>query len=308
MFRHQRQPVYASLDALVLFSVVLVVSASRAGTADYIYHIVNYPASQYDSNFGGTDTISGTIYTDGTFGDVSESHILAQSLTYTAANGVIYTFPPQAVSLAAAVNVTLTSTQVLCNVAMGDEMVLGALWNANPQFGAETASVTGNYNCANGPNSESWNMIVSLMNNNNEKTYPCFGCAPATVGSGFNIPYITQGSPGIASNEPWIIANGGAPLHPGDANGDGRVDINDLTIVLSNFGPHNEWTCWATGDFTGDGQVDVNDLTIVLANFDYGVGAAGIAAVPEPSCVVLLGIGAIGLPAFAWQRKRFGAR
>ena len=26
------------------------------------------------------------------------------------------------------------------------------------------------------------------------------------------------------------------PLHPGDANGDGIVDINDLTIVLTNYG------------------------------------------------------------------------
>ena len=45
------------------------------------------------------------------------------------------------------------------------------------------------------------------------------------------------------------------PAMPGDANVDGRVDINDLTIVLSNFGSAN--MNWFSGDFNGDGKVDV---------------------------------------------------
>ena len=49
----------------------------------------------------------------------------------------------------------------------------------------------------------------------------------------------------------------------GDANGDGRVDINDLSIVLASFGK-TAGMSWSTGDFTGDGKVDVNDLTIGL--------------------------------------------
>ena len=40
--------------------------------------------------------------------------------------------------------------------------------------------------------------------------------------------------------------------HLGDANGDGRVDINDLTIVLSHFFSHGGMT-WSQGDFNGDG-------------------------------------------------------
>ena len=52
---------------------------------------------------------------------------------------------------------------------------------------------------------------------------------------------------------------------PGDANGDGKVDINDLTIVLTNFGQSG--MTWSQGDFNTDGKVDINDLTIVLTNF-----------------------------------------
>ena len=51
----------------------------------------------------------------------------------------------------------------------------------------------------------------------------------------------------------------------GDANLDGKVDINDLTIVLANYGQTGK--TWTTGDFNGDGTVDINDLTIVLTNY-----------------------------------------
>ena len=70
------------------------------------------------------------------------------------------------------------------------------------------------------------------------------------------------------------------PLEPGDANGDGRVDINDLTIVLANFGQTG--MAWSQGDFTGDGTVDMNNLTIVLANYGYGVTAPSPPPSPSP--------------------------
>jgi uncharacterized protein (DUF2141 family) len=89
---------------------------------------------------------------------------------------------------------------------------------------------------------------------------------------------------------------------PGDANGDGRVDINDLTVVLTNYGKTG--MVWNQGDLNGDGKVDINDLTIVLTNYGTTYGAAhGIKAVPEPSCVVLVGIGAIALLGYAWRRR-----
>ena len=74
-------------------------------------------------------------------------------------------------------------------------------------------------------------------------------------------------------------------LLSGDANGDGRVDVNDLTIVLSHFGQTG--MTWAQGEFTGDGTVDVNDLTIVLAHYGQSLGSSAgpVAAVPEPGAL-----------------------
>ena len=96
------------------------------------------------------------------------------------------------------------------------------------------------------------------------------------------------------------------PAISGDANLDGRVDINDLTIVLAHYGQTG--TTWGQGEFTGDGTVDINDLTIVLANYgntdSVGASAPGIAAAPEPASLVLLGIGAISLLTYAWRWKQ----
>ncbi len=90
---------------------------------------------------------------------------------------------------------------------------------------------------------------------------------------------------------------------PGDANHDGRVDINDLTIVLADFGMTN--ADLAQGDFIGDGKVDINDLTIVLAHYNQTVAssAAGTAAVPEPSTMAIAAAALFGLLACC-RRKR----
>jgi hypothetical protein len=95
-----------------------------------------------------------------------------------------------------------------------------------------------------------------------------------------------------------------ATTWPGDVDSDGKVDINDLTIVLAHYG-QTTGMWWGTGDLNGDGRVDINDLTIVLAYYGetLGASAGGAAAVPEPASLLLAAAGAAGLLACAWPKR-----
>ena len=78
------------------------------------------------------------------------------------------------------------------------------------------------------------------------------------------------------------------PLEPGDANGDGKVDINDLTIVLANFSQtRHDLDRRASSPATRHrGHQRPDDRA---GNYGYGVtAAAGVKAVPEPASLVLL--------------------
>ena len=79
----------------------------------------------------------------------------------------------------------------------------------------------------------------------------------------------------------------------GDADGNRTVDITDFQQFLVGFtGPTSDWT---TGDFNLDNVVDITDFSInFLPSFaatgggTYGPGQS----IPEPSTVLLLGLGA----------------
>jgi probable HAF family extracellular repeat protein len=114
------------------------------------------------------------------------------------------------------------------------------------------------------------------------------------VGFGVNSAGATDG---------FLLEPGAAVVHnPGDVNGDGRVDINDLTIVLTNYGKTG--MAWSQGDIDGDptGHVDVNDLTIVLTDYNKTYNSP-LTAVPEPASLLMLAI-AILLPAAGWGIAR----
>ena len=94
------------------------------------------------------------------------------------------------------------------------------------------------------------------------------------------------------------------PNIAGDANGDGKVDGSDVTILAGNWqagvgAPDPLTITWGMGDFNGDGQVDGSDVTILAGNWQYGVTAAA-ASVPEPSTLVLL----LGSIVFLMLRRR----
>jgi hypothetical protein len=60
----------------------------------------------------------------------------------------------------------------------------------------------------------------------------------------------------------WITE----PACPGDVNGDGSVTLDDLAVLLANFGTLSG-AAPEDGDTNGDGDVDLDDLAFVLANF-----------------------------------------
>ena len=103
---------------------------------------------------------------------------------------------------------------------------------------------------------------------------------------------------------------------PGDTNLDWSIDVLDLTNILGS-GKFDTGLAagWYDGDFNYDGLVDSLDVADFLATnlFDagsYHAAGGSIAAVPEPTVAVLVGVAA-GLTAvavgFAGGRQGFGS-
>src|SRR5439155_2249396 len=93
----------------------------------------------------------------------------------------------------------------------------------------------------------------------------------------------------------------------GDANLDGKINVDDYTRIDSNIGLGTAG--WYNGDFNYDGKVNVDDYTIIDSNIGIqgapfptasGIGggasaALGVTAVPEPATPSSLGIAAASL-------------
>ncbi len=89
----------------------------------------------------------------------------------------------------------------------------------------------------------------------------------------------------------------------GDANLDGEFNSGDLVVVLSS-GTYESGadSVWSTGDFNGDGKTTTSDLVAALSDGGYEVGPrAAVAAVPEPSTLLLVCLGLCGIAA---KRRR----
>jgi hypothetical protein len=95
----------------------------------------------------------------------------------------------------------------------------------------------------------------------------------------------------------------------GDANLDGLVNDDDVTIVGATYAPGVPNASWALGDFDYNGFVDDDDVTLLGAFYDpsappliVAVPASSVAAVPEPGTSVLLLSALFSIALFAIRR------
>jgi hypothetical protein len=84
----------------------------------------------------------------------------------------------------------------------------------------------------------------------------------------------------------------------GDSDLDGEFNSTDLISVLAtgkyeNGIPHD--ASWADGDWNGDADFDSSDLVLAISSggYEQGPRVAAVAAVPEPSAGVMLGVGVV---------------
>ena len=94
----------------------------------------------------------------------------------------------------------------------------------------------------------------------------------------------------------------------GDANLDGVVNDDDVTIVGATYAPGVAGATWARGDFDYNGFVDDDDVTLLGALYDPSATpitppAGGVAAVPEPASLILSLLGAVGIGVLVRRRR-----
>jgi len=97
----------------------------------------------------------------------------------------------------------------------------------------------------------------------------------------------------------------------GDANLDGVVNDDDVTIVGASYAPGVAQASWALGDFDYNGFVDDDDVTLLGALYNPSLpplpapeAGGGVAAVPEPATWLMLTLGGLGAGLFGWRRRR----
>jgi hypothetical protein len=105
-----------------------------------------------------------------------------------------------------------------------------------------------------------------------------------------------------------------SPLMPGDFNRDGHVNVSDIPSMMTalsdlsgyeNSQQLSDSQLMLIGNLNGDAQVNDADIQALINLLANGGGSGALAAVPEPSGVVLTGIAALAATTLrGWRRNR----
>jgi thiol-disulfide isomerase/thioredoxin len=143
------------------------------------------------------------------------------------------------------------------------------------------------------------NALFSQHNTGYIPRFAIIDCAADTNHAQYQIVWTNTGYGGYTAFRNQIDSI----TYTGDANRDGKVDVLDLCIALTNFDKSN--MSWAQGDFDGNKTVNFEDMSKVLTKYDKfsAPGGAGITAVAEPSGLILLAVGGLALLLLRAKRR-----
>ena len=231
------------------------ITAPSAGSS--IHGSVTISASASD-NSGGTGVAKVEFYIDGTLKSTDTTSPYSYSWDTTTASNASHTLTAKAYDNASPAN-TATSAGVTVTVDNSAPTTPGNFHS--------TSNTTNSISLAWSASSD--NIGVSgyrLQRNGNTVTttagstlsYTDTSLAPGTT---YSYTLVALDAVGNTSSAATLSASTQASIL-GDANGDGHVNISDLSIFLTNYG-----TSASNCDFNNDGIINIFDLSILLSHY-----------------------------------------